>query len=106
MPGATHEQLEKFAERQRVTTTPECAYRYFETTRSLDVTELLPNVRAPTLVMHVRGDLIQPFDGGRELASGIPGARFVALQGQNHIPLPQDPATERILDEIKLFLKA
>jgi class 3 adenylate cyclase/pimeloyl-ACP methyl ester carboxylesterase len=106
MPGATHEQLEKFAERQRVTTTPECAYRYFETTRSLDVTELLPNVRAPTLVMHVRGDLIQPFDGGRELASGIPGARFVALQGQNHIPLPQGPATERILDEIKLFLKA
>ena len=52
------------------------------------------------------GARTQPFDGGRELASGIPGARFVALQGQNHIPLPQDPATERILDEIKLFLKA
>jgi class 3 adenylate cyclase/pimeloyl-ACP methyl ester carboxylesterase len=105
MPGATHEQLEKFAERQRVTTTPECAYRYFETTRSLDVTELLPKVQAPTLVLHVRGDLVQPFDGGRELAAGIPGARFVALQGQNHIPLPQDPATQRMLEEIKLFLK-
>ena len=37
---------------------------------------------------------------GRELASGIPGARFVALQGENHIPLQQDPATERILEEI------
>jgi class 3 adenylate cyclase/pimeloyl-ACP methyl ester carboxylesterase len=105
MPGATHEQLEKFAERQRVTTTAECAYRYFETTRSLDVTELLPKVHAPTLVMHVRGDLVQPFDCGRELAAGIPAARFVALQGQNHMPLPQDPATERILEEIRLFLQ-
>jgi pimeloyl-ACP methyl ester carboxylesterase len=105
MPTATQEQLESFAERQRKTTTPECAYRYFETTRSLDVTDLLPKVAAPTLVMHVRGDLVQPFEGGRELASGIPGARFVALQGQNHMPLPQDPATERILEEIKLFLK-
>jgi len=90
MPGATHEQLEKFAERQRVTTTPECAYRYFETTRSLDVTDLLPKVRAPTLVMHARRDQVQPFDAGRELAAGIPGARFVALQGQNHMPLPQE----------------
>ena len=105
MPGATHEQLEKFAERQRVTTSPECAYRYFETTRSLDVSDLLPKVSAPTLVMHVRGDQVQPFDGGRELAAGIPGARFVALQGQNHIPLPQDPSTARILEEIRLFLK-
>lgn len=105
MPGATHEQLEKFAERQRLTTSPECAYRYFETTRGLDVSELLPKVRAPTLVMHVRGDQVQPFDGGRELAAGIPGARFVAMQGQNHIPLPQDPSTARILEEIRLFLK-
>jgi class 3 adenylate cyclase/pimeloyl-ACP methyl ester carboxylesterase len=104
MPGATQEQLEKFAERQRKTTTPECAYRYFETTRNLDISDLLPKVTAPTLVMHVRGDQIQPFEAGRELAAGIPGARFVALQGQNHMPLPQDPATVRIVEEIRLFL--
>lgn len=95
MPDATHEQLEKFAERQRKTTTPECAYRYFETTRNLDVTDLLSKVRVPTLVMHVRGDLIQPFEVGRELAAGIPGARFLALQGKNHMLLPQDPTTQR-----------
>jgi class 3 adenylate cyclase/pimeloyl-ACP methyl ester carboxylesterase len=104
MPGGTAEQLTKFAERQRRTTSAECAYRYFETTRSLDVSDLLPKVRAPTLVMHVRDDQVQPFEAGRELADGIPGARFVALQGQNHIPLEQDPATARILEEIKLFL--
>ncbi len=105
MPGGTAEQLEKFADRQRTTTSPECAYRYFETTRNLDVTDLLPKVTAPTLVMHVRGDQVQPFEAGRELAAGIPGARFVALQGQNHIPLADDPVSERIQEEIRLFLK-
>jgi class 3 adenylate cyclase/pimeloyl-ACP methyl ester carboxylesterase len=106
MPGATQEQLQKFAERQRKTTTAESAYRYFETTRNLDVSELLPNVTVPTLVMHKREDQMQPFEAGRELAAGIPGARFVALQGQNHFPLEQDPETERMLEEIKLFVKS
>jgi len=105
MPGATPEQLQKFAERQRKTTSAECAYRYFETTRNLDVSELLPKVTVPTLVMHKREDQMQPFEAGRELAAGIPGARFIALPGQNHIPLEQDPETERMLEEIKLFLK-
>src|SRR5262245_48417253 len=105
MPGGTPEQMQKFAERQRKTTTPECAYRYFEVTRNLDVSELLPQVSVPTLVMHKRDDQVQPFEAGRELAAGIPGARFVALQGQNHFPLQQDPATERMLEEIRLFVK-
>lgn len=106
MPGATQEQLQKFAERQRKTTTAECAYRYFETTRNIDVSELLPKVMVPTLVMHKREDQMQPFEAGRELAAGIPGARFVALQGQNHFPLEQDPETERMLEEIKLFVRS
>jgi class 3 adenylate cyclase/pimeloyl-ACP methyl ester carboxylesterase len=105
MPSGTKEQLEKFAERQRATTSPECAYRYFETTRSLDVTDLLPKVTVPTLVMHVRGDQVQPLEAGRELAAGIPGARFVPLQGQNHMLLENDPASERVIEEIRLFVK-
>jgi len=77
MPGGTPEQLQKFAERQRKTTSAECAYRYFETTRNLDVSELLPKVSAPpTLVMHKRDDQVQPFEAGRELAAGIPGANL------------------------------
>jgi len=43
---------------------------------------------------------------GREVAAGIPGARFVPLPGKNHMPLEQDPAAPRILEEINLFLKS
>jgi pimeloyl-ACP methyl ester carboxylesterase len=66
---------------------------------------LLSRISVPTLVMHKRDDQVQPFEAGRELAAGIPGARFVALPGQNHMPLAQDPETERMLEEIRLFLK-
>jgi hypothetical protein len=42
--------------------------------------------------------------GRRQLAAGTPGAKFVALQGKNHILLEQDPATQRFFEEINRFL--
>jgi pimeloyl-ACP methyl ester carboxylesterase/class 3 adenylate cyclase len=104
IPGATHEQADSFNELQRRTTSPECAARYFDVVGDLDITDLLAKVKAPTLVMHVRGDLMVPFEAGRQLAAGIPGARFIALQGQNHLFLEHEPASHRFFDELKLFL--
>jgi pimeloyl-ACP methyl ester carboxylesterase len=68
------------------------------------VTELLPQVTAPTLVMHVRGDAAMPLQFGQQIAAGIPGAQFVVLQGQNHMFLEGDPATDRFFEELKIFL--
>ena len=104
MPGATHEQADFFNELQRRTTSPECAARYFDVANDIDVTDLLARVTVPTLVMHVRGDLLVPIEAGRQLAAGIPGAHFMALQGQNHLFLQHEPASERFFEEIKLFL--
>jgi pimeloyl-ACP methyl ester carboxylesterase len=104
MPGATREQADSFNELQRRTTSPECAVRYLETVGDFDVTDLLAKVNVPTLVMHVRGDLMNPFEFGRRMAAGIPGAHFVALQGQNHLLLPGEPAAVRFREELKLFL--
>jgi hypothetical protein len=42
---------------------------------------------------------------GREIAAGIPGARFVALPGKNHILLEQDPGVAEFFEEVKIFLK-
>ena len=71
---------------------------------NLDVRELLPQVQVPTLVMHVRDDLMVPIDAGRQLAAGIRRARFVALPGRNHLFLKHEPAAARFFDEINLFL--
>lgn len=104
IPGATREQADSFNELQRRTTSPECAAQYFDVVGDMDVTDLLAQVKAPTLVLHARGDRMIPIEVGRQLAAGIPGARFIALQGQNHILLQHEPAAERFFEETKLFL--
>jgi hypothetical protein len=47
-----------------------------------------------------------PFSDGKELAAGIPGARFVPLETKSHIPLAHDPAWGRMETEIQDFLAA
>ncbi|MGL5166389.1 MAG: alpha/beta fold hydrolase [Afipia sp.] len=104
MPDATKEQNDAFNEAQRISASAECAVRYLDTVANFDVRDLLPQVKAPTLVMHVRDDRRVPIAAGRDLATGIPGARFVTLPGKNHIPLEQDPSVPILLDEIRRFL--
>jgi pimeloyl-ACP methyl ester carboxylesterase len=100
----TSQFLPEGTELQRKTTSPECAARYFEVVGEFDVREFLPQVTAPTLVMHVRGDLMTPIEAGRQMAAGIPGARFVALQGRNHLFLEHEAASDRFFEETRLFL--
>jgi class 3 adenylate cyclase/pimeloyl-ACP methyl ester carboxylesterase len=104
MPAANKDQADAFNELQRLSASPDCAARYLETVNDLTVLDLLPEVKAPTLVMHVRDDSLVPIKFGRELAAGIPGARFVALPGSNHVPLEQDPGVPRLFEELKDFL--
>ena len=105
MPGGSTEQMQWFDDLQRVTTSPENAVRIREANSSIDITDLLPRVAAPTLVLHCRSDAIVPFEEGRRMAAGIPGARFVALEGDNHVILDSDPGWTRFLEEIRKFLK-
>lgn len=106
MPTATREQAEAFNELQRLSASPDCAVRYLDTVSGFDVRHLLPLVRAPTLVMHVRHDVRIPIALGREIAAGIPNARFVALPGKNHIMLEQDPGGAQFSNELKSFVGA
>lgn len=65
---------------------------------------LLPQVQVPTLVLHRRLDRIAPFENGQELASLIPHARFVPLDGTNHLILPDEPAYRIFVREVAAFL--
>ncbi|MFO7854177.1 MAG: hypothetical protein R6V44_02955 [Paracoccaceae bacterium] len=78
--------------------------RFREAVAAFDVSEALPRVRCPALVLHARGDRLQPIEQGRRLAAGIPGARFTALNSDNHLMPPYDPAYPRMLAEIEGFL--
>jgi class 3 adenylate cyclase/pimeloyl-ACP methyl ester carboxylesterase len=104
VPEGTKEQVDWFNEMQRVSTSPENAARFLAVTGDFDVIDLLPKVTVPTLVMHARDEVRVPFEAGRRMAAGIPGARLVPLQSRNHLILESEPAYARFLDEIRSFL--
>jgi pimeloyl-ACP methyl ester carboxylesterase/DNA-binding winged helix-turn-helix (wHTH) protein len=104
IPGGSAEQMQWFNDLQRMTTSPENAVRIRRAVDDIDVTDLLPRVAVPTLVMHCRDDAVQPFDEGRRLAAGIRGSRFVALDSRSHVLLKSDPAWNRFVEEIEDFL--
>jgi len=68
----------------------------------IDVRAVLPAIGVPTLVMHRRGDADSNVEEGRWIAEQIPGARFVELDGADHLPHVGDQ--DAVLDEIEEFL--
>jgi class 3 adenylate cyclase/pimeloyl-ACP methyl ester carboxylesterase len=104
IPDGTKEQADWFNELQRISCSPADAVRGFMAASEIDVTSLLAQVKTPTLVMHARHDARVPFEVGRRMAAGIPGARFVPLEGRNHLILESEPAFPRFLDELRTFL--
>ena len=104
IPGGTKEQADWFNELQRITVSPETAVRITEANAEADVTDLLPRVSVPTLVMHARDEARVPFEAGRRMAAGIPGARFVPLTGRNHLFLETEPAFGQFLEHTRKFL--
>jgi class 3 adenylate cyclase/pimeloyl-ACP methyl ester carboxylesterase len=102
IPGANTEELQGFARLQRKSCTPEVAAKLMALAYSFDVTELLGGINAPTLVLHREGDKVMPIDHGRQLAAGIPNARFKVLKGSIHLPWYGESI--QVIEEILKFI--
>jgi len=68
----------------------------------LDVRNVLPLIRVPTLVIHRTGDRCLKVEEGRYVASKIPGSRYVEFPGDDHLPFVGNQT--EILDEIEAFV--
>ena len=68
----------------------------------IDVREVLPAIRVPTLVLHRVDDPLIPVDHGRYFAAHIPGAKYVELPGDDRLVFAGD--VDRLVDEIEEFL--
>jgi pimeloyl-ACP methyl ester carboxylesterase/DNA-binding CsgD family transcriptional regulator len=104
LPDATAQQWSEFDRLQRETATADVAARYLRAMYALNVKSSATRVRCPTLVMHPQDDQLVSIGQGLRLASLIRGARFVPLQGRNHIPFPDEPAWEGFVREVRQFL--
>jgi len=104
MPGASRKKHRWLAELQRQTASPSMAAQLWEAYNRINVQHLAREVEIPTLIFHVKGDKVIPFEAGRRLASLIPNSRFVPLESENHILLEEEPAWERFLTEVRSFI--
>ena len=68
----------------------------------IDIRHVLPAIRVPTLIIHNDGDRVSPVEGGRYMAERIPGARYVELRCDDHLPWAGN--SDMIVDEIEEFL--
>jgi pimeloyl-ACP methyl ester carboxylesterase/DNA-binding winged helix-turn-helix (wHTH) protein len=86
----------------RMGASPAAAVSLTRMNAQIDVRHILPSIQVPTLVLHRTGDRCLRVEEGRYVASLIPGARFVELPGEDHLPFVGDQ--DALLDEIEQFL--
>jgi len=86
----------------RMGASPGAALALTKMNAEIDIRHILPTIRVPTLVIHRSGDMCLKVEEGRYVAERIPGAKFVELGGDDHLPFVGDQ--DEILDEIEEFL--
>jgi pimeloyl-ACP methyl ester carboxylesterase/DNA-binding CsgD family transcriptional regulator len=104
LPYGSPEQMAWYDELLRASTTVDAAIALFRARGAVDVVQSAAAVKAPTLVMHARGDRVVPVQEGRLLAKLIPNARLTVLDSENHILLAGEPAWEEFLSALRGFL--
>lgn len=90
VPHASGDEIAALSRYKRHACEAATASAFLELELYSDARELLPRITMPTLVLHRRGDRTVPIARGRELASLLPNARFVALSGDSHLPHVDD----------------
>jgi class 3 adenylate cyclase/esterase/lipase len=88
---------------ERLGASPGAAKKIMRLNSQIDITDILPSVKVPTLVIHRTDDVTVNVEGGRLLAERIPNAKYVELPGVDHLPMVGENP-DRILDEMAQFL--
>lgn len=86
----------------RLGASPSAAMAIVRMNAGVDVRQILPAIRVPTLVLHRAGGKIVTTEENRYIASQIPGARYVQISGEDHMPFVGDQ--EPILTEVEEFI--
>ena len=86
VPHGSGDEIAAVTRYQRHSADADVAAAFLELDLTSDARAFLPSLTMPALVLHRRGDRTVPIGHGRELASLLPNARFVALSGDSHLP--------------------
>jgi pimeloyl-ACP methyl ester carboxylesterase/DNA-binding winged helix-turn-helix (wHTH) protein len=103
-PGRAHDPAFRqwWASYLRMGASPGAAVALTRMNAEIDVRGVLPTIRVPTLVLHRGGDRCLRAEEGRYVASLVPGAQYVELPGDDHLPFVGDQ--DALLDHVESFL--
>jgi class 3 adenylate cyclase len=101
-PSATEEERRGFSRVIRFSVSPGSAAAYLRMNLDVDICDVLPLIRVPTLVMQRTEMKVVDIRSARYLAEHIPGARLVELPGRDFAPQLGDP--DRLFAELESFL--
>ena len=105
LPDGTADHNRFFNQMQKASATAEIAVKTLVSIGRTDVTELARQVRAPTLIMHRKGDLVVDKKEAHKLAQTIPGARLMLLEGANHWMWIQEDDTPQLIRTVTDFVR-
>jgi pimeloyl-ACP methyl ester carboxylesterase/DNA-binding winged helix-turn-helix (wHTH) protein len=105
LPSAPLDQLKAFVKAQCSSHSGEMAVKLRAALDDIDIVDLLPRLRVPTLIFHCIRDALVPFDQGRRIAASIPNAKFVALDSDNHALLPEESAWTNFAEQTNKFFQ-
>ena len=88
---ATAEELASLETLHRAACSGEFVASVIQASLDVDVTEDLPKLKCPTLIIHSLRDKHIPFEEACRTASLIPGAQLEPIDSANNFALPSDP---------------
>jgi pimeloyl-ACP methyl ester carboxylesterase len=87
---------------ERSAASPAAAAAFMRLGSEIDVRHVAPSIHVPTLILHTPDDPVVPFGQAQWLAEQIEGARFVELEGRDHVPWFD--VADQVVTEVREFL--
>jgi pimeloyl-ACP methyl ester carboxylesterase len=94
--------IESLQRYMRAAASPSAVYAYEKMNGEIDTRPILPLIQAPTLVINRSGDPVADVGAARDMASRIPGAKFIEYPGATHALMLDDMDT--IISDIQEFI--
>ncbi len=105
IPEGSKEQMESFNNIMKITTSAKNAAKISNVNDYIDVTDVLSELKVPTIIFHCTEDARVPISEGKFLAANIKNSKFVPIKSKNHILLETDQGWDLFKEEVDKFLK-
>ena len=104
IPEGSKEQMDTFNDIMKITTSAKNAAKISKVNDQIEICDILPRLKVPTLIFHCTDDARVPISEGKFLAANIKNSKFIPIKSKNHLILETDKDWDLFKDEVTKFL--